>query len=143
MPAASAVTPTPPNADFWKRKLAAFFHDSPSKPLDIAEHETVAQGSARRSGNVDNEGRPLAFDHEADWTAAAADRVPFPHWGSSGVRCAYDPASNPFRHPLTGEKLTRHDINFTAATAEDIAQNNQPVSRPHSESAKTRKPDSQ
>ncbi len=121
-----------PTADFWKRKLAAFLHDSPSKPLDIAEHETVAQAGARRSGNVDNEGNPLAFDHEADWTAAAADRIPFPHWGPSGVRCAYDPLTNPFRHPFNGEPLTRRDITFTPATAEDIAQNNQPVSYDYS-----------
>lgn len=118
----------PPSASFWKRKLAAFLHDSPSKALDIAEHEAVAADGARRSGNVDAEGRPLAFDHEADWTAAAADRIPFPHWGTSGVRCAYDPAVNPFRHPLNGDPLSRPDIAFTAATAEDVAQNNQPVS---------------
>jgi CRISPR-associated protein Cmr2 len=118
---------TSSNADFWKRKLAAFLHDSPSKPLDIAEHETVAAAGARRSGNVDNEGRPLAFDHESDWTAAAADRIPFPHWGPSGVRCAYDPFDNPFRHPFNGAELKRTDIHFTPATAEDVAQNNQPL----------------
>ncbi|MEN9633803.1 MAG: hypothetical protein RL077_2207 [Verrucomicrobiota bacterium] len=121
------MSQSPPTADFWKRKLAAFLHDSPSKPLDIAEHETVAAAGARRSGNVDNEGRPLAFDHNADWTAAAADRIPFPHWGPSGVRCAYDPFDNPFRHPLNGELLKRTDTRFTPATAEDIAQNNQPL----------------
>ena len=119
---------SPATADFWKRKLAAFLHDSPNKSLDIAAHETVAAGGAHRSGNVDDQGRPLAFDHEADWTAAAADRIPFPHWGPSGVRCSYDPLANPFRHPLNGEPLIRHDIKFTPATAEDVAQNNQPVS---------------
>lgn len=123
---------SPPTAAFWQRKLAAFLHDSPSKALDIAEHEEVAEAGARRSGNVDSQGRPLAFDHDADWTAAAADRLPFPHWGPSGVRCAYEPAQNPFRHPLTGERLTRRDISFTAATAEDVAQNNQPVSYDYS-----------
>ena len=124
--------PAAPSADFWKRKLAAFLHDSPSKALDIAVHEKVAEAGARRSGNVDDQGRLLAFDHDADWTAAAADRLPFPHWGPSGVRCAYDPAQNPFRHPLTGERLTRRDISFTPATAEDVAQNNQPVSYDYS-----------
>lgn len=123
----STPSPTAPNADFWKRKLAAFLHDSPSKALDIAEHEKVAEAGQRRSGNIDEQGRPLAFDHEADWTAAAADRLPFPHWGSSGVRCAYDPATNPFRHPMAGTPLRRETIAFTAASAEDIAQNNQPA----------------
>ena len=123
----TSSSPTAAPADFWKRKLAAFLHDSPNKALDIAEHETVAAAGARRSGNVDNDGRPLAFDHESDWTAAAADRIPFPHWGSSGVRCAYDPFDNPFRHPLNGTELKRTDINLTATAAEDIAQNTQPL----------------
>ena len=121
------MSTTAPDALFWKRKLAAFLHDSPSKALDIAEHEIIAEAGQRRSGNVDDQGRPLAFDHEADWTAAAADRLPFPHWGSSGVRCAYDPSENPFRHPMDGTPLKRGTIAFTAATAEEIAQNNQPA----------------
>ena len=128
----TAMSTTAPDALFWKRKLAAFLHDSPSKALDIAEHEKIAEAGQRRSGNVDVHGQPLAFDHEADWTAAAADRIPFPHWGPSGVRCAYDPARNPFRHPMTGEPLARSDIDFTPATAEDVAQNNQPVTYDYS-----------
>lgn len=113
--------------DFWNRKLSAFLHDDPTKPLDIARHETAAEASARRSGNTDADGRPVDFDREADWTAAAADRLPFPQWAASGVRCAYDSDKNPFRHPLCGVVLSASHA-LTAEQAQDIAQNTQPVS---------------
>jgi len=123
---APSVTPTPPNADFWKRKLAAFLHDSPSKPLDIKSHEERASAALTRAGLQDDEGLKAYFDKRSDHTAAAADRLPFPHW-SSGVRCAYDPQSNPFRHPMGApDLLSRSNTTLTAKLAEEIEQNNQP-----------------
>ena len=115
------------NADFWKRKLAAFLHDSPSKPLDIGSHELRADAALRRAGLLDDQGLAAYWNKKSDHTAAAADRLPFPSWQSSGVSCAYDPALNPFRHPLgASDPLTRTDTQLTSAQAEDVEQNNQP-----------------
>jgi len=116
-----------PDAIYWKRKLAAFLHDSPSKPLDIKSHEVRATGALRRAGLIDDEGLTAFFDKRADHTAAAADRVPFPHW-SSGIRCSYDPEQNPLRHPLGADSaLVRDDFRLTASGAETIEQTNQPI----------------
>ena len=73
-------------SDFWKDKLLAFLHDSPSKALDIRKHSERAEASMRRAGFSDEEVRN--YIHEADWAAAAADRIPFPHWQASGMTCA-------------------------------------------------------
>jgi CRISPR-associated protein Cmr2 len=122
------TTPSPSSdALYWKRKLAAFLHDSPSKPLDIKSHEERADGALKRAGLKDDEGLKAYFDKGSDHTAAAADRLPFPHHATSGVRCAYDPEKNPFRHPLgAGQALARSDSLLTTGLAEDIEQNNQP-----------------
>lgn len=117
---------TPPSALFWKRKLAAFLHDSPSKPLDIKSHELRAESALSRAGLVDDQGLTAYFNKSSDHTAAAADRLPFPHW-RSGVRCAYDAKKNPLRHPLgSNERLARDDFRLTAVGAEEIEQSNQP-----------------
>ena len=61
---------------FWKRKLMAFLHDPPCKPLDIAGHENVGEGFIRQAGL--NPDEMAHFHRECDLTAAAADRFPFP-----------------------------------------------------------------
>lgn len=85
-----------PTADFWKHKLAAFLHDSPSKALDIAEHEDRAANAYKRAGLEDF---IKNYNHNADHTAAAADRVP---WPSRKISCRFDGVNNRFHHPLDG-----------------------------------------
>lgn len=117
---------TTADAFFWKRKLAAFLHDSPSKPLDIQSHGNRAESALKRAGLIDDEGLKMWFDHGSDHLAAAADRLPFPH-GKSGVRCHYDPQANPFRHPTGAPEPLRDDrYRLTAEGGEEIEQTNQP-----------------
>ena len=47
------------------------------------------------------------YDYEADWFAAAADRIPFPASRESGLTCAFDGVRNRFRHPLRGTDTLR------------------------------------
>ena len=63
-------------ADFWKRKLAAFLHDTPTKCLTIREHQEKSHIAMSRAGFTAEE--IGCYDYEADWAAAAADRYPFP-----------------------------------------------------------------
>ncbi len=92
--------------DFWKRKLAAYLHDTPSKALDIATHGERSDAAFHRAGFVDTEIGDY-FAH-ADHTGASADRLPFPKSQSSGLRCAFDGVRNAFRHPLSGQPLPFH-----------------------------------
>jgi len=93
-----------PGADFWKRKLAAFLHDPPSKCLDIPAHREKAEAAMKRVGpEIFDDEWIGKYDHEADWTAAAADRVPFPSSAASGLTCAFDGVRNRFHHPLCGK----------------------------------------
>lgn len=89
--------------NFWKQKLADYLHDPPSKVLDIKNHVERSQAAYRQAGFIDTEiGDYL---NEADHTAAAADRLPFPSSKASGLLCAFDGVRNAFRHPLNGEPL--------------------------------------
>ena len=89
-----------PDALFWKRKLAAFLHDTPTKCLNIPEHREKSRSAMLRAGFTEEEVN--AYDHEADWAAAAADRLPFPASRASGLTCAFDGHRNRFHHPLDG-----------------------------------------
>ena len=40
---------------FWKRKLMAFLHDPPCKPLDIPAHELVRELFLRQAGILPEE----------------------------------------------------------------------------------------
>ncbi len=90
----------------WKRKLAAYLHDPPSKALDIATHSDRADAAFHRAGFVDTEIGDY-FTH-ADHTGAAADRLPFPASRAGGLSCAFDGVRNAFRHPLSGQPLPFH-----------------------------------
>lgn len=92
--------------NLWKRKLAAFLHDPPSKALDIPTHGERAAGAFRQAGFTDQE--VGTYFRDADHTAAAADRLPFPESRASGLQCSFDGIRNSFVHPLgtpTGEPL--------------------------------------
>jgi cellulose biosynthesis protein BcsQ len=58
----------------WKRKLAAYLHDPPSKCVDIASHEDHAKILFRQAGFSDEEAQNYAnhFAQPSDWVAAAA-----------------------------------------------------------------------
>jgi len=116
-----------PAGDFWKRKLAAFLHDTPTKCLDIFAHEQKTRSAMSRAGFTDEEvGR---YDRHADWTAAAADRYPFPASRASNLSCAFDGRRNAFHHPLDGEKQFRFANFLDDATGTEVEQLTQP---PHS-----------
>jgi CRISPR-associated protein Cmr2 len=84
--------------NLWKRKLAAFLHDPPSKCLEIRTHGERSELAFRQAGFTDGEiGEYIAL---ADHTAAAADRLPFPSSRAAGLRSAFDGVRNAFNHPL-------------------------------------------
>lgn len=47
------------NQDFWKRKLAAYLHDPPSKCVDIATHEQRSDRALTAAGFSEDERRAL------------------------------------------------------------------------------------
>lgn len=91
----------------WKRKLAAFLHDPPSKALDIATHGERSDSAFRAAGFTEESDIGEYFKL-ADYTGAAADRLPFPNSQASGLRCAFDGIRNAFLHPLDGSRLPFH-----------------------------------
>jgi len=92
--------------DFWKRKLAAYLHDPPSKCLDLRTHGERSDTAFRQAGFVDTEVGTY-FTH-ADHTGAAVDRLPFPQSQAAGLACAFDGVRNAFRHPLGGDSMPFH-----------------------------------
>jgi len=88
----------PMNEDFWKRKLAAYLHDPPSKALDIKTHGERSEAAFRAAGFTDTEVGDY-FRH-ADHTGAAIDRIPFPKSLAANIACAFDGVRNSFLHPL-------------------------------------------
>ena len=112
---------TAPTADFWKRKLAAFLHDSPSKALDIAGHEWRASAAYSRAGLAEFIGH---YDKKADHTAAAADRLP---WPSRQISCQFNGVENRFHHPLSGQDLLPSETKpISVQDAEATEQDLQP-----------------
>lgn len=112
------MSQSPPTADFWKRKLAAFLHDSPDKVLRILDHEERAR---RIAGEVppDEQSRK-----EADWAASAADRLPFPPSSTSKTELTC------FRHPLGNpqgdSKIPLNENALPLGLAEQTSQTTRP-----------------
>ncbi len=112
-------------SDIWKRKLAAFLHDPPSKALDIRTHGERSDEAFKAAGFVDSEvGDYFNF---ADHTEAAADRLPFPNSQASGLQCAFDGIRNAFRHPLCGTAVPFHSEFRSAAQGIEGEKTVQPV----------------
>lgn len=112
---------------FWKRKLAAFLHDPPSKALDIRTH-TERSDKAMSAAGLGTPEERRAWEYKADHTAAAADRFPFPHHSKANLRCAFDGVRNVFRHPLDGRQQLPFDGPFiTDELAFEGEQTTQPV----------------
>ena len=82
----------------WKQKLLSYLHDPPSKALDIPSHMEKAKKTMLQAGfNLDEIND---YNRKADFTASAADRLPFPDPRSSGMKCKFDGINNAFHHPL-------------------------------------------
>jgi hypothetical protein len=113
---------SPPNADFWKRKLAAFLHDPPHKPFRIAGHEDARKSFCLEVA-LDEADLKTCFERPSDHQAAAADRMVFPDPKKSGVRTDWLADSEcAFLHPLAGTKLTPDKLPASVANAEEISQ---------------------
>jgi len=84
----------------WRRKLYALLHDSPDKASRIAGHEDRA--AMLRA--LDQFGKDEEFVRQADWAAAAADRVPFPIPSALSEKLTGLPS---FNHPLGIAKLPK------------------------------------
>jgi hypothetical protein len=114
--------PSPPDAEFWKRKLLAFLHDPPHKPFQIAGHEDARKSLLLRLGLTEPE-HQSGFDRSCDWRAAAADRYAFPNAKRSGLYSDWRANDLEFRHPLCGGRITKHDYGqgapVTSAVGED------------------------
>lgn len=89
--------------DFWRSKLAAYLHDPPGKPFDIAGHEEARKPLIRHLGVGVEEME--AWRKSPDWWASAADRYPFPSAGELAVDWKRDGGLQ-FHHPLAGTRLT-------------------------------------
>ncbi len=117
------------SAKFWQRKLLAFLHDPPTKPLDLAEgvnHENAAELFMRGAGFTNPEMIKGLLPRHIDWTAAAADRFPFPRWEAFqktvGKTSKFQGnTETPFRHPLGGSDYT-FETPLTAGLAADKFQ---------------------
>ena len=129
-----------PTADFWKRKLAAFLHDTPTKCLNIPEHQEKSRAAMSRAGFTDEE--IGSYDHEADWAAAAADRYPFPSSRASGLACAFDGHRNRFHHPLGGtEKTPSPQLGFSPIKSDAIGTEAEQFGQPLLDSGMANDPD--
>jgi CRISPR-associated protein Cmr2 len=103
---------------YWRKKLSAFMHDNPSKPLDVVGHEY----RALMMRCVDTLQSTEFYEKEADFSAAAADRLPFPHAGK--MVAPFDGRQNPFRHPFApGCNYETHKV-LTADRVDEVTQDN-------------------
>ncbi len=102
--------------DFWKRKLAAYLHDPPQKPVGIRDHEQQRESFLNRFGLSAED--MAAFEKSTDWQAAAADRLIFPDPTKSGLRVDWKASWMEFRHPLGGKVLKAGAFPPTAAQLE-------------------------
>ncbi|MBI2924894.1 MAG: type III-B CRISPR-associated protein Cas10/Cmr2 [Verrucomicrobia bacterium] len=106
----------------WKRKLAAFLHDPPSKPFNIVEHRAIAKDLIVAAG-LDLAEAELFFAKVCDHTAAASDRVVCP---KASVMNADWSLLRAFKHPLGGGNLS-----FTADMTAGLAEKKVADAQPH------------
>ncbi len=124
-PFSTVTTFLPASMNVWKQKLADYLHDPPSKVLEIRDHEERSRAAYRQAGFIDSEiGRYLS---DADHTAAAADRLPFPNSRESGLQCKFDGVRNAFRHPLGGQSLPFTSEFITVEQGFEAESTTQPI----------------
>lgn len=121
--------PDTSHPNFWKRKLAAYLHDPPSKCADIRLHEEQAKTLYRQAGFVEeDELRHLsdAYAKPSDWTASAADRFPFPK-SRGNLSSVFDGVRAGFHHPLSaGQPFAFHKEFASAEMAWEVDGTVQP-----------------
>lgn len=105
-----------PSTD-WKRKILAYLHDPPHKPVGIRDHEAQRESFFNRVGLTPGDMDEL--ERSPDWQAAAADRLIFPDPQKSGLRVDWKESWMEFRHPLGGGQLPAGAFPPTAAQLED------------------------
>lgn len=110
--------------NLWKRKLAAYLHDPPSKAMEIRTHQERSEAAFHQAGFIDSE--IGEYCRGADHIAAAEARLPFPNSQKSGLRCVFDGVKNAFRHPLSGERLPFHREFRSAEEVFEIEKVTQP-----------------
>lgn len=104
------------NHEFWKRKLVAYLHDPPHKPVGIRDHERQRSSFLNRVHLTDQD--MADFERSSDWQAAAADRLIFPDPAKSGLRVEWKESWMEFRHPLGGGQLRAGAFPPTSAQLE-------------------------
>lgn len=63
-------------AEYWKRKLSAYLHDSPDKVLDIVDHERRARSLAQAEGFEATETAFIsAWRFWQNWASSADERL--------------------------------------------------------------------
>jgi CRISPR-associated protein Cmr2 len=113
--------------NLWQRKLLAYLHDPPSKPLNIRQHGEIAESLIRAAGFDDPAQVRWFFDKICDHSAAAADRLAFPKPKPGGLVCEFTGGpDSPFHHPLGGGAFP-FEQPITAAEAEALIANAQPA----------------
>lgn len=110
-----------PSTLHWRRKLHALLHDSPDKAVNIASHEL----RARLIKSLDGFEKAEFFDKAADWSASAADRIPFPDPRSSGLSEKLVDLKA-FRHPLGGAALEKNWNFASEQEALEVSQKTRP-----------------
>lgn len=96
-------SPQSPPPTFWKRKLAAFLHDPPSKQFRLQFHEDARGPLLRFLGLTEQD--MIEWAKQSDWIASAADRYSFPSASKLCVDWKTD-GNLQFHHPLAGTRFT-------------------------------------
>ena len=97
-----------PDQEFWKRKLLAFLHDPPCKPLDLYKHEEIAWQFCRGENISEDEKELFNSIKDADHMASAADRMSFKRGACSNKFTGK--SGQTFKHPLCGTELIMDNL---------------------------------
>ena len=106
--------------EFWKRKLLAFLHDPPCKPLDLRRHEEIAWQFCKGENISEEEKELFNSIKDADHMASAADRMSFKRSVCSN-KFTGKPGQT-FKHPLCGTELQMNNLP-TLEYAVELLQN--------------------
>jgi CRISPR-associated protein Cmr2 len=101
---------------YWRRKLDAYLHDPLSKPTDVKTHVQAAEALSAADMIQPDE----RYEKQADFQAAAADRLAFPK--SAHLKAPFDGKDFPFHHPLSPECTYRADGTITPGKIDEISQ---------------------
>ncbi len=118
--------------DFWKYKLAMFFHDPPDKAYDILGHEKRAD--YLRQLHLDSAFRETKGEAKAaDWIASTMDRVPmakgpdyYVSWNKGAKRIIYHPLGGDSKEiSLSSEEAQRTSVTVSERLCTGVWDENQ------------------